>query len=270
MQATVKIPGVGPVKTQYAIAGGALIVGIVAYAYWSRSRQAATDPAAQDPNATDPNADTSGTDTSGTDTSGMEVTGTDYSGYSDGSASTYQAPYTTYISPTSVTAPSTNGEWDQSAQQVLTDRGVDARAASDALGRYLSGLCMSSAQAGYIREATGAIGNPPQGSFSITICPAAGTTTTPTTGTSTPAALKAPAHLKAAGVFNTHITLTWDKVTGAEGYIVYRDGARVTTVTYPTATVWGLKPSTRHTFKVAPERGAAAGPSASVTATTKK
>jgi hypothetical protein len=35
---TVKLPGIGPVKTQWVWVGGALVVGIVGYAYWNRQR----------------------------------------------------------------------------------------------------------------------------------------------------------------------------------------------------------------------------------------
>ncbi len=58
------------------------------------------------------------------------------------------------------------------------------------------------------------------------------------------------AGLKAASKTTTTVTLTWNTVPGARGYHVNRNGARITTVTYGTAKMSGLKANTGYTFTV--------------------
>ncbi|MGA5519779.1 chitinase [Streptomyces pseudogriseolus] len=60
-----------------------------------------------------------------------------------------------------------------------------------------------------------------------------------------------PAGLTVSGTTATSATLTWNAVSGATGYTVYRDGTRVTAVTGASATVTGLAANTSYSFQVA-------------------
>ncbi|MEU8989670.1 glycoside hydrolase family 18 protein [Streptomyces sp. NPDC048558] len=79
----------------------------------------------------------------------------------------------------------------------------------------------------------------------------------------------APTGLKTGAVTSSSVVLSWSAVPGATGYAVYRDGAKVQTVTGTSATIGGLSPSTAYGFQVAAvnEAGESAK-SATVTATT--
>ncbi|MFF9493754.1 chitinase [Streptomyces flaveolus] len=79
----------------------------------------------------------------------------------------------------------------------------------------------------------------------------------------------APAGLTAGSVTSSSVALSWSPVPGATSYAVYRDGARVRTVTGTSATVTGLTPSTAYAFQVAAVNDAGeSARSATVTATT--
>ncbi|MER7193373.1 chitinase [Streptomyces flaveolus] len=79
----------------------------------------------------------------------------------------------------------------------------------------------------------------------------------------------APAGLAAGSVTSFSVALSWSPVPGATGYAVYRDGARVRTVTGTSTTVTGLTPSTAYAFQVAAVNDAGeSARSATVTATT--
>ncbi|MEV5926590.1 chitinase [Streptomyces cellulosae] len=60
-----------------------------------------------------------------------------------------------------------------------------------------------------------------------------------------------PTGLTVSGTTASSVTLTWNAVSGAAGYTVYRDGTRVTAVTGTSATVTGLAASTSYSFQVA-------------------
>ncbi|MGV9920657.1 chitinase [Streptomyces cellulosae] len=60
-----------------------------------------------------------------------------------------------------------------------------------------------------------------------------------------------PAGLTVSGTTASSVTLTWNAVSGATGYTVYRDGTRATAVTGTSATVTGLAASTSYSFQVA-------------------
>ncbi|MEU0617342.1 glycoside hydrolase family 18 protein [Streptomyces albogriseolus] len=78
-----------------------------------------------------------------------------------------------------------------------------------------------------------------------------------------------PAGLSASGVTATSVSLSWSPAAGATSYAVYRDGARIRTVTGTSTTVTGLSPSTAYAFQVAALNDAGeSARSATVTATT--
>ncbi|MET9331518.1 glycoside hydrolase family 18 protein [Streptomyces cellulosae] len=60
-----------------------------------------------------------------------------------------------------------------------------------------------------------------------------------------------PGGLTVSGTTASSVTLTWNAVSGATGYTVYRDGTRATVVTGTSATVTGLAASTSYSFQVA-------------------
>ncbi|MFE4750007.1 chitinase [Streptomyces mirabilis] len=79
----------------------------------------------------------------------------------------------------------------------------------------------------------------------------------------------APTGLAAGTVTSSTVALSWSPVTGATGYAVYRDGAKVQTATGTSTTVSGLAPSTAYAFQVAAVNDAGeSAKSATVTATT--
>ncbi|MGY6024321.1 chitinase [Streptomyces spinosirectus] len=79
----------------------------------------------------------------------------------------------------------------------------------------------------------------------------------------------APGGLRAGAVTSSSVALSWSAVTGATGYAVYRDGAKVLTASGTSATVTGLAPSTAYSFQVTAVNDAGeSARSAAVTATT--
>ncbi|MFF7170140.1 chitinase [Streptomyces pseudovenezuelae] len=59
-----------------------------------------------------------------------------------------------------------------------------------------------------------------------------------------------PAGLAVSGTTSSSVSLTWNTVSGATGYNVYRNGTKVTAVTGTSATVTGLTASTSYSFQV--------------------
>ncbi|KUM88740.1 MULTISPECIES: chitinase [Streptomyces] len=59
-----------------------------------------------------------------------------------------------------------------------------------------------------------------------------------------------PAGLAVSGTSSSSVSLTWNTVSGATGYNVYRNGTKVTAVTGTSATVTGLTASTSYSFQV--------------------
>ncbi|MFF8593081.1 chitinase [Streptomyces sp. NPDC015220] len=79
----------------------------------------------------------------------------------------------------------------------------------------------------------------------------------------------APAGLKTGTVTATSVALSWSPVADATGYAVYRDGAKVQTVTGTSATINGLTAATAYSFQVTAVNDAGeSAKSAAVTATT--
>ncbi|MEU1197572.1 glycoside hydrolase family 18 protein [Streptomyces sp. NPDC005813] len=79
----------------------------------------------------------------------------------------------------------------------------------------------------------------------------------------------APTGLTVGTVSSSSVALSWSAVAGATGYVVYRDGVKVQTVTGTSATVNGLTPSTAYSFQVAATNDAGeSAKSSTVTATT--
>lgn len=78
-----------------------------------------------------------------------------------------------------------------------------------------------------------------------------------------------PAGLRTTALTSTSVALSWNAVSGATGYNVYRGGTKVASATGPSATVTGLTASTAYSFQVTATNAAGeSAKSAAVTATT--
>ncbi|MEV7200984.1 chitinase [Streptomyces griseoluteus] len=78
-----------------------------------------------------------------------------------------------------------------------------------------------------------------------------------------------PGGLAVSGTTSSSVSLAWNTVSGATGYNVYRDGAKVTAVSGTSATVTGLAASTSYSFQVTATNSAGeSAKSATVSATT--
>ncbi|MDQ0763578.1 chitinase [Streptomyces canus] len=69
-------------------------------------------------------------------------------------------------------------------------------------------------------------------------------------GDPAPTVPAAPAGLAVSGTSSSSVSLSWNAVSGATGYNVYRNGTKVTAVTGTSATVTGLAASTSYSFQV--------------------
>ncbi|MFF0090863.1 chitinase [Streptomyces canus] len=69
-------------------------------------------------------------------------------------------------------------------------------------------------------------------------------------GDPTPTVPAPPAGLAVSGTSSSSVSLSWNAVSGATGYNVYRNGTKITAVTGTSATVTGLAASTSYSFQV--------------------
>lgn len=237
MAETVQVPALGQVKRTHLYVGGALVVGIVGYAWWSRGTAAPTDvPAYTEEDVTDAVSDTPG-----------GAPGAGANDGADGSEGGWQAPRT-------------DAEWTQQATDGL-EGSYERQAISDALGRYITRQTLPALDERIVRAAIAAYGYPPGGRYPIL------------TGTgSTPSALTEPTGLTVRSTAATSVNLAWNTVPGASGYWVYRSGsdAPADKGGDGVATVYGLTPGTTYTFTVraVDSSGRTGPPSAPVTART--
>ena len=241
MSDTIKIPGVGPMEKKYVYLGIAGVAGFVGYAYWKNRSAASTDSTATD------TTDTSALDQANQDANTSDPYAYDYSGgYYDGSTPIYQAPYYPTPFPTTGSAPTSDPQWVQDGEAYLEGVGVDAQAASQALSRYLANLCLTDQQADYVRQALAGVGAPPQTTHNIQICPPTGN------GGSTPPTT-APTGLHVTAVSKTGVTLAWNAVSGAPGYLLNGSGNGIYHSIAKTGTsgsYGGLSPGKKYAFSV--------------------
>lgn len=141
MADTLKIPGIGDVKKEYVIGGGALVAGIVGYAYWRRARDQSSEEQQIVVAAND------------------VIPATDYVNPSPGGSS----PVVVENNEGSPPVPRTNPEWTQRATDYLTQIGYDPIFIAEALGRFLTRQPLSDKQKDAVRAAVGAWGPPPEG-----------------------------------------------------------------------------------------------------------
>lgn len=138
MAETINVPGLGPTKSVYVYAGGALVVGIVGYAWWKNSQNQPTD----------------------------------YVGASedDFGVSDYDSPLgnsgansTGNYDSTDPDALTTNAKWTAFAVEKLSTYGWDAGLIATALGKYLARQGLTEAEIDIVRAAIAAAGPPPIG-----------------------------------------------------------------------------------------------------------
>lgn len=249
--AQVKLPVIGEVDQKWAIAGGALFVGIVGYAWW-RYRTSAADELAPAPTADE-----------------LAPTGDEFA---PGGQTTPGITFPPREEPDPDKLPPTsNDEWFRRGVAYMEGLAADSAHVATVLGKYLARQPVTTAEADIIRTVQGAIGRPPVGDFPIVPVGAAPTPTTP-------AKPGAPSGLRVVTVGRTTVVLTWSAGTGAERYEIrtVRAGQAANTGNIRTTgvrqySVANLTPGTRWSFAVRSVN--AAGTSAfgsTVTATTKK
>lgn len=270
---TVKVPGLGDVKKVYLLGGVGVVAVIVAVAYYRHrnATPAATDVTTNPVTTTDTGYDTGAGGSSG-GSNGGSASGSWPWGY-DAAGNPIPAPV-----PGGTANPggsiTTNADWTSQAIALLEGGGVTDAVASGAITGVLGGVGVTSDQEAMFLRAVGVLGDPPQGyprpirlvSPPADPAPAPAPTPEPAPAPDTPAPTPAPAKpptatagkkapakvtgLKAAAKTTTTVSLTWNSVPGARGYTVYRNGARIITVTYAAAKMTGLRANTSYTFAV--------------------
>lgn len=205
--ATVKLPGIGPVKPVYLVGAAGLVLGIVGYAWWHQSRgggggqlspedQAAADAAATEQDSFIP----------------------PYSAYTtSGGTDLSQLP------------PMTNDEWSRRVVDALSAVGFDPAYVATTLGRYLQRQPLTVADVALIGTAIAMVGPPPVGTFSIITSSAPPVPSVPLPS--------APSNLHVHARDKTSIRLSWNAAANAQRYALYRNGARINIYTVTGATV---------------------------------
>lgn len=165
----------GP-NSKLFLAGGAVAVIVV---YWEH-RKSRLNAATAAPAAT-------GTDTGSTDYSGSDYTGSDYGYGSDTSGLfSYADPASGAVisgaGSTVVTGPSTNAQWSQQVQGMLTAQGYSATDVAAALGHYLVGTAMNAQQWEIVQAGIALEGLPPQSVPPPNIAPVGGSSSVPADG----------------------------------------------------------------------------------------
>lgn len=190
MADTIKLPVIGPTKKGWVYAGGALIAGIVGYAYWARLRsEPATDELLPEdiPQGREPPATVVGTQN--------------------------------FTDEATAAIINTNAEWYTAAVDYLVSTGgFDFTFTTITLGKFLARRELTDQESNLVQAAKGAVGEPPQGGpWPIIRAGAAG----PSTPTSTKLARPALTYWQGK-TNNTNYGLAWNKIPGAAYYLLQR------------------------------------------------
>jgi hypothetical protein len=192
MAETIKLPVIGPTDRRWVIAGGALIVGFVAYAWWTRAGGGAPEE---------------------------ELTEEDIP--------QDRLPPPTVVGETSYDTDevraiiNTNAEWYTAAVEYLVGTGgFEFAFTTITLGKFLARQALTQSEANLVQAAKGAVGEPPLGGpWPIILATAPGPTPTPTP---TPGR---PPQIPIVGIIKLNrrtIRLTWVKRAGIISYEVQR------------------------------------------------
>jgi hypothetical protein len=292
---SVKLPGVGPVpKKWFLIVGGGSVI-VIAYVMYRRRQQGTAAPAGTDAGtvalAGQPCVDANGNpgvyDSSGT----CQVDTAALGGYYAGSGALG-------VSGTTPPVPGTggftqNGQWVQQAEADMQGAGIDPGALAEALGAYITGRAVTTAQQSLIDQAIAFEGYPPVAGSSgyppaikaqpITPPP---TTTPPVTKPPGPTGVTkypAPTGLQASSIGISSVLLSWTDVPTkptARSYTiaVYDKAGHLASQSTASApdmpgahtqvTVGGLKTKTAYHANVWANGGKQAPPHATVSFTT--
>lgn len=192
MANTVKLPVIGPTDQRWVMVGGALIAGIVGYAWWSRSKALPGDVGTGEILPEDVPQD--------------------------------RLPPSTIVGEQNFDDENvraiinTNPEWYTSAVDYLVSTGgYDFTFTSITLGKFLSRRTLTEQEANLVQAAKGAIGEPPQGGPWPIIRGTGEGASTSTNKLTTPSL-----RVNAGDPRNTNYGLGWNKVSGAAYYIVRR------------------------------------------------
>lgn len=133
----------------------------------------------------------------------------------------------------------TNSQWTQYAATQLSQS--ERWGYTDiivALGKYLAGAPLDSVQVAIVQAAIAVAGPPPVGQHPIVTVP------------QTPVSLPAPSGLRASNLSKDYVRLDWNAVSGADKYVVRRDGTQIELSGDTQMGVKGLKPDTSYAFTV--------------------
>ncbi len=191
---TVKVPGIGPVKKQYVYLAVGAVAAYVAYAWWTRSRDAGTEL------VLDPSTGSLGSESSYTNPNPVES-----------------------VIDTTGDRIDTNQEWIAKVTEVLGNLGYEAQGLNNIMVRYLAGQKVTQEEAIIIRTAWTWVGYPPDGPRYINTGgtgdpdpdpdpdpPAGGTKLPYPQGFGVPAGVDR--------MWPDAIEMAWHQVTGAKGY----------------------------------------------------
>lgn len=240
----VKLPGLGEVPRNYLMIGGAVVIGVVGYAWWRQGGSIGQEPAPA------PNPDlipvTDRTPVVGDSTGDFDETNPDVI--------------------------STNAQWTQRSVEFLSATGSwDPGLITTALGKYLNRKPLTAIEQDVVLSARGAFGDPPQnGPFAI-VPALPDTAQKPTVA---PGNVRVTSKSVITGGDRASVGLAWDPVPGATGYKLRaydvtrgqqagdQDSADAVHLYQP---MWR---KTSYRFEVAAVNTAGTGPYASVTTTT--
>jgi hypothetical protein len=246
----IKIPGIGPVKKEYAITGGLVLVIVAGIAWYRSQGEPDADPIEQDSSVINPA--TGFPYGSAEDAYALAGQGFQYSGgiIGDSGPGGSSGGGGTPTSGAFVT----NGQWSQAAEDYLVNTvGLEANLVGNALGKYITGTAMNPDQVTIVEQAIAFTGYPPVNG-PTGYPPSYRTVNTPPPTApppATPVTPKAPVGLKVVAKTRSSVTLDWDPLPGIKGYQVYMSGRRQTTVTYSGRwTKQGLRPNSVYKFQV--------------------
>lgn len=167
----VTLPGVGKVSKKWLMIVGGASVASIGYFVWKRKQAAAAAPAgasADDGSGIDPlTGDIAGSDQDLADLAAMQAGGDGDLGLDGlGGSGLQNFGGVLAASPAGATIPgaggfATNAEWAQQAETDLAGIGIDPVALAGALGHYLTGSPLSTAEESLVDTARAEEGDPP-------------------------------------------------------------------------------------------------------------
>jgi hypothetical protein len=194
---SVKLPGVGKVKSQYVLIGGAAVAGILAVAYFRRGRDTTTP-------ALDPNTTALGDPTLPT--------------------------VTTTTIPANTDVIATNDAWARKAIELLQGFGYDGAFVATVLGKFLGRRTLTPEEEPVALAALAAVGQPPVGApYNVLSGPPSGG---PAAGQPPKTKLGQPQiHVDAAHVTAGSAPIAWTRVPNATQYRIWHSpGIHVGTI----------------------------------------